>query len=544
MSLVGTVRGELSERGEVRVETPPKTAVVLRYVLERNAAEEPGEVFVTFEDGVTWTRQQAVDEMYAAANALRDAGVGQGDNVLILVPNGEDFLRAWWGACCLGAVAVSLNTAFRGESLRHALRTVQSEVIVVDDRLVDRLDLVGATCRRLAPAELRSGDATPPTLAREIEVWDPHSIIFTSGTTGPAKASLTTYLHVYVNAGWAVRDVGLGSGDTYLIDLPLFHQAAQARVVSSLGSRVKLALRGRPELTRYWEVAKESGVTSAMLISSMTQYLLDQPEGPQDRDHSIHTLVVAPPPLDPDGFMARFGIKRLITAYGSTETGSVLVQPLDEPLVRGSLGRPREGVEVRLVDPFDMEVPVGEPGELIVRTARPWELSAGYVNDPEATARAWRNGWFHTGDLLRMEPSGHYFFHDRLKDAVRRRGENVSSFEVERDVAQYPGVHQVACVAMADDDGAEEEIKVFIVPVVDATIDFPGLLEWLVERMPHFMVPRYYELIDELPTSPSLKVKKHELRSLGNSEATWDREKHGYTVTRYGLLGRPAAPRV
>ncbi len=434
-------------------------------------------------------------------------------------------------------MAVSLNTGFRGESLLHALRTVEADVIVVDPRLVDRLEYVAATIRRLDPAALRSGDSSPPALDRQIEVWDIHSIIFTSGTTGPAKASLTTYLHVYMNAGWAVRDIGLGSGDTYLIDLPLFHQAAQARVVSSLGSRVKLAIRQRPELGNYWSVARESGVTTAMLISSMTQYLLGQPEGPGDRDHSIHTLAMAPPPLDPDGFMERFGVKRIITAYGSTETGSVLVHPLEQPLVPGSLGKPRPGVEVRLVDPHDMEVATGSAGELILRTTHPWELSAGYVKDPDATARAWRNGWFHTGDLLRSDADGHYFFHDRLKDAVRRRGENVSSFEVERDVAQYPGVNQVACVACASDDGVEEEIKVFIVPKTGAEIDFGSLLAFLVDRMPHFMVPRYFELIGELPTSPSMKIKKHELRSLGNGSETWDRQEHGYSVTRYGLSG-------
>jgi crotonobetaine/carnitine-CoA ligase len=248
---------------------------------------------------------------------------------------------------------------------------------------------------------------------------------------------------------------------------------------------------------------------------------------------------MAPPPPDPDGFMARFGVKRIITAYGSTETGSVLVHPLEEPLVPGSLGKPRHGVEVRLVDPHDMEVPTGSAGELILRTDHPWELSAGYVKDPDATARAWRNGWFHTGDLLRRDADGHYFFHDRLKDAVRRRGENVSSFEVERDVAQYPGVDQVACVACVSDDGVEEEIKVFIVAKAGAEIDFGSLLAFLVDRMPHFMVPRYFELIAELPTSPSMKVKKHELRSLGNGPGTWDRQEHGYSVTRYGLSGRP-----
>ena len=520
------------------METPPTNEVVLRYVLERNAAEHPDEEFVSFEDGVTWTRQQAVDEMYRAANALRQVGVRQDDKVAIFMPNGEDFVRAWWGTCCLGAVAVSLNTAYRGESLRHALQTVQSKIVVVDDRLTDRLDLIGATARRVTPNNLRDDSATPPDLERDLEIWDLHSIIFTSGTTGAAKASLTTYLHVYMNSGWAIRDIGLDATDTYLIDLPLFHQAAQARVVSSIGTRTKLAIRNRPELSRYWEVAKETGATTAMLLSSMTPFLISQPERPAEREHSIHTIAMAPPPVDPDAFKARFGIKRIITGYGATESGSPLVFPLDEPLIAGSMGKPRSGVEVRLVDAHDMEVPVGQPGELIVRTDHPWEMSAGYFNNPAATATAWRNGWFHSGDMIWRDENGHYFFHDRLKDAVRRRGENVSSFEVERDVTLYPGVAQAACVAYPSDDGVEEEIKVWIVPEEGADIDFACMLEFLVERMPHFMVPRYFEVIDGLPTTASMRVKKHELRSLGNGDATWDREQYGLSVTRNGLQRR------
>jgi crotonobetaine/carnitine-CoA ligase len=523
------------------VETPPTDEVVLRYVLERNAAEHPDQPFVTFESGVTWTRGQAVEEMYRAANALRAAGVSQDDKVAIFMPNGEDFIRAWWGTCCLGAVAVSLNTAYRGETMRHALHTVQSEVVIVDDSLSDRLDVIGATARRVTPHQLSSGSIVPPELSRDLEVWDIHSIIFTSGTTGAAKASLTTYLHVYMNSGWAIRDIGLDATDTYLIDLPLFHQAAQARVVSSIGTRTMLAIRNRPNLSHYWEVAKATGATTGMLLSSMTPYLLSQPERPEDRDHAIHTIAMAPPPVDPDAFKARFGIKRIITGYGATESGSPLVYPLDEPLIAGSMGKPRSGVDVRLVDAHDIEVPVGQPGELIVRTDHPWEMSAGYFNNPEATATAWRNGWFHSGDMIWKDERGHYFFHDRLKDAVRRRGENVSSFEVERDVASYPGVAQVACVAFPSDEGVEEEIKVWIVPEQGAAIEFGPMLEFLVDHMPHFMVPRYFELIEELPTTASMRVKKHELRDRGNGPSTWDRENNGFSVTRKGLHRRTEA---
>jgi carnitine-CoA ligase len=203
--------------------------------------------------------------------------------------------------------------------------------------------------------------------------------------------------------------------------------------------------------------------------------------------------------------------------------------------VPGSVGRVRRGYEVRLVDDHDVEVPPGEPGELIVRTARPWCLSSGYIDDPGETARAWRNGWFHTGDVLRADGDGNYFFHDRRKDTLRRRGENISSFEVERDVASHAAVAEAACVGVPSDGGVDDDVKVWIVPVEGAEVDLVALVEYLVERMPQFMVPRYYELTESLPKTPTLRVQKHILRQLGNSAATWDRDAAGLRVSRTGL---------
>ena len=245
----------------------------------------------------------------------------------------------------------------------------------------------------------------------------------------------------------------------------------------------------------------------------------------------------APLPVEHETFMARFGLQEIATAYGSTEVSGCLTRTPDVPLVRGSCGRQRDGYLVRLVDEHDFEVPDGDYGELVVRTDQPWSLSTGYVDDPAATAASWRNGWFHTGDIFRRDNQGNYYFHDRRTDAVRRRGENISSFEVEREVLAFPGIAEVACVAVQTEGQPDDEVKVFV--VLEEPLDLESLVGFLVDRMPHFMVPRYYEVVDQLPKTATMRVEKHRLRTLGNSESTWDCQAFGLKVTSSGLVRTP-----
>jgi crotonobetaine/carnitine-CoA ligase len=266
-----------------------------------------------------------------------------------------------------------------------------------------------------------------------------------------------------------------------------------------------------PSLTSYWEVAKETGATATILVSSMVPVLLAAPPSPRDRDHCVRLVMASPLPADAEAFRERFGVRDVITGLGCTETCVSICTRPGHPIVPGSLGRRRPGWEIRVVDEHDIEVPVGSVGELIVRPREPWCWSSGYLGDEAATALAWRNGWFHTGDLIRQDEDGNCFFVDRGKDAVRRRGENISSYEVEMEVAAHPQVEEVACVS--------------------------------VPRMPHYMLPRYYEVVSELPKSPTFKVQKFVLRDWGNSDATWDLEVDGgHRSTSRGLVSvEPAA---
>jgi crotonobetaine/carnitine-CoA ligase len=514
---------------------PDPDGVVVARLLERNAKARPDDRFARFEDGTGWTCAEAREAAARAAGRLGAAGVGAGDRVAVFGPNSADWLRAWWGTTWLGAVVVPVNAAYRGEMLSHVCRQSGASVIVVDAALGDRLDAASVTLPRIASADLAAGDPHPPPDPAP-EVWDIHSIMYTSGTTGPSKGSITPYLQLYMMGKWFGEDVGLGPEDVWLLDLPLFHMAAQAACTAALAAGAQIALRSAPSLSNYWEVAKETGATIALGVSTMAAFLLAQPPGPGDRDHRLRIMGMSPLPPDPPAFVARFGLEGMITAYGSTEVSAAFVSPLGRPLRPGTCGLPREGVEVRIVDDQDVPVAAGEVGQLIVRTDRPWELSQGYVGDPEATVAAWRNGWFHTGDAFRCDADGYYSFHDRYKDALRRRGENISSFEVEREVVAHPAVAEAACVAVRSDLDVDDEVKVFLVAAPGANVDLPELVEFLAGRMAHFMVPRYYEVVGALPKTETMRVRKHLLRDQGNTPVTWDRESAGLRVTRRGLV--------
>jgi crotonobetaine/carnitine-CoA ligase len=518
---------------------PDASDVVLRALLERNAAAAPDRRLVAFEDGTTWTNAEALAAAYTAGNALRALGVCRGDAVALFLPNGPEFLRAWWGACAIGAVVVPVNLAFRGPMLEHLLRTAGCAAVVVDAERADRLDELGYSLGRVDPASLvGGGDSDPPKLDAPIEPWDLHLLLMTSGTTGPSKVSRTTYWHVCLGEEYLGAS-GFGADDVFLVDLPLFHAGGLYSVMVSLAVGARFVVRAAPALGSYWETARELGVTTAVLVSSMITFLQAQPPRASDTDHRLHRILSIPMPHDAATFMARFGVARMVTGYGSTEVPAPIVARTDRPIVADSCGQPRDGFEVRLVDAHDVEVPDGEVGEAIVRTELPWMMSQGYENNDEATVAAWRNGWFHTGDLLRRDADGNYYFVDRASDSLRRRGENISTFEVEAQVAAFPGVAAVACVAARCAEHIDDEVKVWVVPAPGAVPDPAELLRFCADRMPHFMVPRYIEHIDELPKTPSAKVRKYLLRERGNSAATWDREEHGLRMTRDGLVEQP-----
>ena len=508
--------------------------VVLRSLLERNAIEAPAELFVSFEDGTEWSNLDSLRQACAAAHVLRAAGVCQGGTVGIALPNSEAYLRAWWGAAMLGATIVPIDTAYKGFFISHLLKLAQPAVIVTTPQFRARLLETEPVLKAhlLDPSDLHGANTAIPQLERPIQPWDPMCLCMTSGTTGPSKLVRISYAHCMHGGSATFTLWGRSSSDIYLCDIALAHASGLYVTASSVAVRNRIVVRTRPQLDRYWEVARDAGATFCQIYSTMVSYLEAQPARDAERAHDLRMAITMPFPKDPEAFRMRFGIEHLLIGYGSTETAAAIAHLPGTDLPYGSTGRALPSWHVRLVDENDIEVPLGTPGEAIVRADTPWLIATEYINNPAATASAWRNGWFHTGDLMRQDEEGNFFFLDRAKDCLRRRGLNISSFEVEAVVQSYPGVAESAVVAERSTVETEDEGKAWVVAAASTKLDFAEFLVFCVERLPHFMVPRYFETIEQLPKSISAKVQKALLRERGNSASTWDRVSHNLDVTR------------
>jgi crotonobetaine/carnitine-CoA ligase len=498
-------------------------SVFLPGLLQRQAADRPTGICVTFEDGETWTWKRSLQECWRAGNALRGQGIRRGDRVVIMLENGPEWLRTWWGLCAIGATMVPVNPALRGELLRHCCTITDPVAAVAVDPGAQRIRDMGLGLAMIDPRTLATGDDEQPALASPLGPWDIHTINFTSGTTGLSKAVITPYLTSYMAAASGPWDPG--PDDVLLAHSPLFHSSGQVNSLQAWLGGAAIAMRAKFTRSRFLEVVRAGQVTMVNFVGTMAAVIESLPERADDADNPIRIAKMGGPMVrDPGRFMERFGIDELCGAFGMTEIGTALAWRAKRAEKPGCVGRPRPTMEARLVDEHDVAVPPGQMGELIVRCARPWEITPGYYNDPVATAQAWRNGWFHTGDAFVADSDGDYFFVDRYKDSLRRRGENISSFEIEREVNAHPAVAESACVGVPAEFG-EEDVKVFVVPVPGGSFDPADLVRFLEDRMIPFMVPRYVEVVGELPKTASLRVMKAELRQRGNSPRTWDRER-------------------
>ncbi|WP_210324478.1 AMP-binding protein [Chelatococcus reniformis] len=534
---------EAAVRRDPRI--PAANDCVLRNLLERWAGEKPDAPYAVFHGGPTLTFADMRDRAAATATGLAALGVKQDDTVVVWLPNGPDCLKVWFGINWLGAVYVPINTAYRGRLLEHVLANSNARIVVAHADLLERLDgidlarvervvVVGGTPRPIAGAEVLpatslDGDAAAlPPLARAIAPWDTQSIVYTSGTTGPSKGVLSSYAHLFAMAG---RDgfSMVGTDDRYMCNLPLFHVGGTIPVMGMLARGGSVSFIDQFTTDGFWASIRETGTTVVLLLGAMATFVAKRPPGPGDRDHPLRTVIIVPLAEDAPAFAARFGVA-VYTLYNMTEISTPLVSGLN-PAKLGICGRPRPGVSLRIVDDNDCEVAPGEAGELIVRTDGPWALNSGYFQNPEATAKAWRNGWFHTGDAFKINDDGDFVFVDRMKDTIRRRGENISSFEVEAEVAAHPDVNECAVVPVPS-ELSEDEILCVVAPVPGRSIDPAELTAFLLPRLAHFMVPRYVRIVAALPRTPTAKIQKHLLRSEGLAADVWDREAAGIRVRR------------
>src|SRR5215218_4145988 len=374
---------------------PDADRCVLRPLLDRHAAATPDKVFARFADGTEWTYRQTQAIAQRTAIGLATLGVKQGDHVLSWLPNGPDAIRVWFGLNYLGAVYVPINLAYRGGLLAHVVANSDAKVIVAHADLVGRLaeiDRAALTAavvlNGMAPAiaglTMHARDALEPAhgelppLSREIVPWDTQSIVYTSGTTGPSKGVLASYLHLYTMGTESFPS--LGSDDRFMVNLPLFHVGGTVAVYAMLAAGGSIAIVEAFDTASFWRVVTETGTTACVLLGVMTPFLVKQPPGPQDRSHTLRSAIMVPLCEDAAAFSARFGCE-VYTVFNMTEV-STPIRSGKNPSPLATCGRPRPGVEARVVDENDCEVASGVVGELIVRTDRPWAMNHGYYKNP------------------------------------------------------------------------------------------------------------------------------------------------------------------
>jgi crotonobetaine/carnitine-CoA ligase len=528
---------------DLRIRLPEES--VLRTALEKHAQERPAKVFAHFLDGTEWTFGQVLRATRKMAAAFQSIGVRRADLVLTLLPNGGDALQVWFGINYIGAIYAPLNTAHKGKILVHGLALTRARILVCHPQLFDRVaetaseyltdvivtgDVAGLhrdyRFRVHALADLLHAAGEPDELDAPIQPWDLQAVIQTSGTTGPSKGVMISYAHL---ARTCNAFEPLTGEDRTMASLPLFHSGGIVAVYRMMLKGGSVAVVESFSTQTFWDVIRATRTTCLTLLGSMAPFLMKAAPSARDRDHTLRRVVMMPMTDESQSFSERFGVD-VYTAFNMTETSWPIFSEAN-PKVGGTCGRVRAGIEARIVDENDCELPHGVAGELILRSDEPWTMLSGYLHDDAATAKAWRNGWFHTGDILRRDHAGNFFFVDRLKDAIRRRGENISSFELENEVAQHPCVKEAAIIGVPSEFG-EDDVLCIVALQPDARLKPVALIEYLLPKVPHYMVPRYIRIVAALPKTSTQKVQKALLRVDGVTPDTWDRDTAGIKVGR------------
>lgn len=508
--------------------------LMLPQLIEMGAKEAPGRLLVQEATGRRFTYGDISQAAGKWTEALSALGMAVGDRIATMVETGGDWLGIWMGISQARGVEVPINTAFHGTMLQRTLKRARTRIAIVSSKYAqvltskitgdtelqyvvvledgesmafessDHLKVVRATdCFRGSSEQADSG----------VEPWDLAALVLTSGTTGLSKFVSQPWGMYYQAACQCFGAEELGEQDVFYIPLPAFHVAMRYYLYAAVLAGCSVVLRHRFSMSDFWSDVRAYNCTAAAIFP-FARIIYDQDPSPADGDNPLRWVWMGPVIPEYREFADRFGVN-VRTSYGMTEIGLPVISVGALPPNADTCGRLRPepaGLEVRIVDEHDQEVECGQVGELIIRSSEPWCLNSGYFDMPAETAIAWRNGWFHTGDALRADNAGNLYFVDRFKDMIRRRGENISSFEVEALVRDHPGVRDCAAVAMGVANG-ESDVRIFVVRKSEDLTELE-LFEWLRLSMPKFMLPRYIEFVKEFPvTDGSARVKKHELRA-------------------------------
>jgi crotonobetaine/carnitine-CoA ligase len=508
----------------------------------------------TLSDGQRFSFREVEEVSRRLAHGLRGCGIGKATHVAVMMANSAEHVFVLFALARIGAVASLVNTAAKGDLLRHFLVLSRATAMIADDEYALRLaDLPpeaseirtlivagedrrpvsnnGVVCRSLTDL-FESRRAEEPALS--VEPADPAHIIFTSGTTGPSKGVLYSQARSLFYAHDIAQNYRLSAADRVYCWMPLFHASGlHGALLSTLLVGGSVALSPRFSASRFIAEAAQSQSTVAIHQGATLNMLWAQPPTRDDRRHGVRLCLAVPVPPFADAYEARFAMP-LSACYGLTDCGMPTWLPADAPKEkRGSCGRPTNGWQIAILDENDGFAPPGAVGEIAMRNDVETSNSAVYYGDGEATARAWRGGWFHTGDLGRLDDDGYLWYVGRLKDCIRRRGENISAFEVEQILLKHPAVAEVAVFPVAS-DMSEEEVAAAVIRRPGAAVAERELAEFCVENLPHYMVPRFLRFVSELPRNLSQRVQKFVLTAEAKADMSrlWDREKAGVTMKR------------
>jgi crotonobetaine/carnitine-CoA ligase len=508
-------------------------------LLAEKAQRNRGRVFLRFQDQ-SFTYEEFEEKSSQAAQALLALGLKKGDKVGILMANCPEFLFLWFGIAKMGAVMVPYNVEWKGELLSFILQHSDTQGMILHQEFWPQLHEVLPVGRPLdflvisgdedrsrpnGAMDLRDLFTGPADFhAPHISPQDPFQIMYTSGTTGRSKGVVRWHEYVILRALRAVRIMGYRPEDVLYTPLPLYHGNAQVfSTLPALLANATLALGKRFSAREFWNDIRAHKATTFNYIGAMLSILYKQPPTDRDSDHQVRFARGAGAPaeifLD---FEKRFHLE-LVESYGTTEGGTVQNAPGRRKV--GSFGTPPYYNEAVVIDEEGKELPRNKVGEMIIRPKDPGEKWLEYYKEPDATAEKVKNGWYHTGDLALVDEDGYFFFKGRKKDAIRRRGENVSAQEVEKVINAHPAVLECAAYGVPA-ELSEEEIMVAVSLKPGFVLTPADLIGYCHNHMARFMVPRYVEFMDSLPKTPSLRVEKYKLQKRGVTPNTWDREKN------------------
>jgi crotonobetaine/carnitine-CoA ligase len=490
--------------------------------------------------GKSWAHRDAADVAAGRAAALLAAGVGFGDRVALMCSNRIEFLEMFLGCGWLGAVSVPINTAAMGPQIEYFLANSGARLLVIEAGFLARLAKADLSCTAVQEIWIvgETGEAYPlravgvssrcyPTAGdavapAPVKPGDPIAIVYTSGTTGPAKGVICPHAQYHWWGVNSARVLGVGADDVLCTTLPLFHINALNTFAQAAITGCRVAFEPRFSASGFWTAMAAADATVIYLLGAMVPILLaQQPPAEAERGHRVRVgLGPGVPAAAAVAFRERTGVN-LLEGYGSTETNFVIATT-PATAGRGVMGWLQPGFDARVVDEQDVELRSGEAGELVLRADEPFAFASGYFGMPEQTVQAWRNLWFHTGDRVVQGADGAFRFIDRIKDAIRRRGENISSYEVEQVLLSHPAVASAAVYPVRS-ELAEDEVMAALVVRAGERVDPSAIARYCEERLPHFAVPRYIDLLEDLPRTENGKVQKYKLRERGATASTWER---------------------